>query len=272
MISTTAQFFRRAGYSLFLYHLTNSVMKKIAAIITIGASISFLSTQAQEAPQTERTQNLSDVAETTQPASVAQEKVEIDQSALPQPVMDSFKKSEYGEMDIVSVYEVNTAQEDTSSYQTMTDTPADRALDSAVYQSDEMAKNPDGVSKQGDQTVVELSEKVAEEHQEAVGEMRSSEKTEETDQTATAGTLDSDQDKQITDAEVTEKGKELYEGNKYDNFTEANSDAYAEVAKEEVNDAKQAKKYELQVKGDNEEMTLTYDENGELMKADKGSM
>lgn len=258
-------------------------MKKITAIITIGASVAFLGGKAQEAQQTERTQNPSDVTNTTQPASVAQEKVEIEQSALPQPVMDSFKKSAYADMNIVSVYEVNDAQEGAASYQTMSNpddgkkvqeptAQADRRLDSAIYQSDETAQDPDGVSKQGDETTVEMSEEVAKEHRDAVGEMKTPEETEETGQAMTAEAPGASQDQQMTDEELAEKGKELYEGNKYDNFTEANSDAYAEVAKEEVDNAKQGKKYELQVKGDREAMTLTYDENGELVKADKGAM
>ena len=266
-------------------------MKKIIAIITLGASVAFLQVQAQDAPQSERTQNPSDVTETTQEASVAQKKVEIDQSELPQPVMDSFKKSEYRSMDIVNVYEVNDAQENgANSYQSMSnrdaannssttseetaDKPqestaqANRALDSAVYQSDEKV----GASQQEDQPTTEVREKVDQEHQEAVGEVKTPEETEETGQVMTADAPAASRDKQMTDAEIEEKGKELYEGNKYDNFTEATNDAYAEVAKEEVENSKKGKKYELQVKGDNEAMTLTYDENGELVKADKGAM
>ncbi len=204
--------------------------------------------------------------------------------------MDSFKKSEYRSMDIVNVYKVNDAQEDgANSYQSMSNRDADnssttseetadrqekptaqasRALDSAVYQSDEKV----GASQQEDQPMTEVRDKVAQEHQEAVGEVKTPEETEETGQAMTADAPAANRDKQMTDAEIEEKGKELYEGNKYDNFTEATNDAYAEVAKEEVENSKKGKKYELQVKGDNEAMTLTYDENGELVKADKGAM
>lgn len=253
-------------------------MKKIIAIITIGASVAFLQVQAQEAQQTERTQNASDVTNPAPEASVAQEKVEIDQSELPQPIMESFKKSEYRDMSIVNVYEVSDPQAgDANAYQSMSDASssdgsamtdkgtakktqeptaqADRALDSAVYQSGEPSET------------AAMKEKVAEEHKEAVGETETPEQREESGRTMTA----EGQDSQMTDDELAEKGKELYEGNKYDNFTEATNDAYAEVAKEEVDDAK-GKKYELQVKGDNEAVTLTYDENGELVKADKGAM
>lgn len=251
-------------------------MKKIIAIITLGTSVSFLSVQAQEAQQTERTHNASDVTNTTQEASVAQAKVEIDQSDLPQPVMDSFEKSEYSNMNIVNVYEISDPQaKDANAYQPMSNPSlsdkgtakksqepteqADRALDSAVYQLDE-----------SDETAT-MREKVAEEHKEAIGETETPEETEETGRVMTAEAPTANQDRQMTDAELAEKGKELYEGNKYDNFTDATNDAYAEVAKEEIDDAK-GKKYELQVKGDNEEVTLTYDKDGQLVKADKGAM
>ena len=247
-------------------------MKKIITIITLGAAVAFLPGQAQEAPQTERTKNPSDVTNTAQEASVAEQKVEIDPSELPQPVMDSFEKSEYASMNITNAYEVNASPEtDINSYQTVsnrdasdagsssdqgtTEEPnaqADRALDSAVYQSDETSEKRQRVD----------------EHNEAIGETKTPEETEETGQTITADAPD----RPMTDEEMTEKGKELYETNKYDNFTEATNDAYAEVAKEEVDNAKQGKKYELQVKSDNEEMTLIYDENGELVKAAKGAM
>lgn len=249
-------------------------MKKIIAIITIGASVAFMRVQAQEAPQTERTKNASDVTNTTQAASVAQQKVEIDQSELPQPIMESFKKSEYRNMSIVNVYEVNDAKEEgANSYQSMsnsdqgtlkeTQEPREqdsRALDSAIYQSDETSET------------AAIEEKVAEEHADAVGETETPEQREETGRAMTADAPTTDQDNQMTEDELAEKGKELYEGNKYDNFTDATNDAYAEVAKEKVDSAEQGKKYELQVKSDEQEMTLTYDEDGQLVEAHKGAM
>ena len=74
-----------------------------------------------------------------------------------------------------------------------------------------------------------------------------------------------------SEEEQREVGKELYENNQYDNYTDANEDAYEKIAKEQSKDSP-SKQYELTVQGEDESVTLTYDENGELVKTDKGSM
>ncbi len=204
---------------------------------------------AQEAPQTTRTE-LTNVMSNTQRA--AETKQTIDQSALPPEVMDSFTKSEYRDMNIVTIYEVKTASDSSDAYSAMSDRETDdRRLDSAVYQSEEKTANAE----------------------EAVAETQTPEEMEETGQVAAEDPLTGDSIERGADGEVTADEKALYENNKYDQYTEANSDAYAEIAKEQEGRSGAARtQYELQVQGDEQEMTLIYDQQGNLVRADKGAM
>ena len=364
-------------------------MKKIIAIVTIGASTAFLQVQAQEAPQTERTQDnaAQSTPDTQAEEGAAEARVKIEESALPQEVKDSFEKGEYGDMDIVSVYEVNSSGSDTArleeaanqaeqavdeaatgmkptdeevarktetttaevsqdtkeeasefaqntaqsadsaaqktdamtddvaraTEQTATDVgqetqervnnaametegliedPSQAVGDTAINEAEggdqmkepsgsapEQAKQPVdsaslGVSRQGDETVVEMSEDVAKQTEGAITEMETTEEMENTGKVVSAETPDANgTTTQPTTAEAEEKGKELYDNNQYDNYTEANSSAYKETAENEIaKSGEKSKKYELQVKGNEGNVTLTYDEHGELVKADKGSM
>ncbi len=220
-------------------------------ILTLGTATAFAPAFAQEAPQTERTQS-EDILITAQNTSAAETKKTIDKSALPPEVMDSFEQSEYRDMSIVMVYEV-TATDGEATYADVDNNEVEtRALDSAVYQSEE---------------------KVADTNREgAVAETQTPEEREETGQVTVVddplpeGTID-----RGADGEITADEKDLYENNKYDQYTEANSDGYAEIAKEN-SVSEQRTKYELQVKGNAQEITLIYDQQGNLVKADKGAM
>ena len=112
-------------------------MKKIIAIVTIGASFAFLQVQAQEAPQTERTQD-------TQSASAQSpsKRVKIDKSQLPPEVLKSLEEGEYKDMEIVSVYEV-TADDGSTSYELVTDdaSASAGAIDSTEVYPDGQASN-----------------------------------------------------------------------------------------------------------------------------------
>ena len=110
-------------------------MKKIIAIVTIGASFAFLQVQAQEAPQTERTQD-------TQSASAqsSSKRTKIDKSQLPPEVLKSLEEGEYKDMEIVSVYEV-TADDGTTSYELVTDDTNTAAIDSTQVYPDGRASN-----------------------------------------------------------------------------------------------------------------------------------
>ena len=371
-------------------------MKKIIAIVTIGASTAFLQVQAQEAPQTERTQDgmTQRMPDTQTEEGVAEEKVEIEKSALPKEVTDSFENSEYSNMDIVAVYEVNSSGSESAQHQPVEDgtgqvqdtIPGESAqlTDSASTQLEEAANQTDqavdvaatgmeqdaenvanetetaasdvsqdaqeeasdfaqnteqaatdvaqetqeevnnaametegliedksqavgdtaineaqggdrmkepegsatepkqpidsaslGVSQQGDETVVEMSEDVAKQTEGAITETETTEDMEDTGKVMSAEAPEEvdEASTQPTTAEAEQKGKELYDNNQYDNYTEANSSAYQEIAEDEIaKSGEKSKKYELQVKDDEGNVTLTYDENGELVKADKGSM
>lgn len=227
-------------------------MKKIIAIITISASVAFLRVQAQEAQQTERTQS-EDILSTTQSTAVETKKT-IDESALPAGVMNSFKESEYRDMSIVTVYEVKATANGETSYTDMTNEDAeDGALDSAVYQSE---GDVDHADREG-----------------IAAETQTPEEREETGQVARVNDPFTEDDiERGADGEITADEKALYENNKYDQYTEANSDAYAEIAKEGDNASEAQTRYELQVKSDEQEMTLIYDQQGNLVKANKGAM
>ncbi len=227
-------------------------MKKSIMILTLGTATAFAPAFAQEAPQTERTQS-EDRLMTTQDASAAETKKTIDKSALPPEVMNSFEQSEYQNMSIVTVYEVKTANERDATYAAMdNDEVEDRALDSAVYQSEEKVANTN--------------------REDATAEMQTPEEREETGQvTVVDDPLPEGTIEQGAEGEITADEKDLYENNKYDQYTEANSDAYAEIAKEN-SVSEQQTKYELQVKSDEQEMILIYDQQGNLVKADKGAM
>ena len=410
-------------------------MKKIIAIVTIGASTAFLQVQAQEAPQTQRDQQ--PTTQTTQDAPTKDNKVKIDKSELPQEVMDSFEKSEYSDMDIVTVYEVQSSEDgESTSYELMTNdgkqteisAPSDkgtksnksstkeasRELEDAANQTEQsveeaatgMKQDAEEVANETENTSKEVSKEVKDEASEfaqeteqttkdaaqkaeetttdaikvtkdapnkankstndlskesgtatsgayneaekaaretgekaatdteavignasqavgdtAINEMEGGDQMKQTPETATdpaqqpidsASSSVMKEDKTemaqtestITEMETTEEaeetgevvtaqnpdddaqpaegaekmGKELYENNQYDNYTDVNSDAYEKIAKEEGtiatkgNTAEDSKKYELQVTGENQKVTLTYDENGELVKTRKENM
>ena len=381
-------------------------MKKIIAIVTIGASTAFLQVQAQEisAPA-------SSSQDTAQPTpsvpSSDEEKVEIEQSEIPKEVMDSFEKSEYNGMDIITAYEVNPVDRaDTAQYQstssgssseyqdtipggnsqttTQSVDSASSSLEQAAQQTEQavdqaatgMEQNPEnvaessdeaatrvdqdvqenasefaqdteqaasdvgreveedinneaaraegliedpsqavgdttineanggdqmkedptssssqarqsvdsaslGINRQDDETVVEMSEDVAKQTEGPITEMESTEEIEDTGRVLSAEapeSVDSADTRDIAiqpataeDDSQRARGKELYENNQYDNYTEANSNGYQEIAQEQAED-KQGKQYELEVKSEDGSVTLTYDENGELVKTNKGSM
>jgi hypothetical protein len=225
-------------------------MNKYLFIISLGAATAFTPAYAQEAPQTTRTQSTSVLSNTQRAAETKQS---IDKSALPPEVMDSFAKSEYRDMSIVTVYEVKTATDGSNAYSATSNRATDdRELNSAVYQSEE---------------------KIATSTGEAGAETQTPEEIEETGQVASEDPLTGGPIDRGADGEVTADEKALYENNKYDQYTEANSDAYAEIAKEQESQSADAQtQYELQVQGDEQEMTLIYDQQGNLVRADKGAM
>ena len=294
-------------------------MKKIIAIVTIGASTAFLQVQAQESPQSEGTQ--ADVIKVTQNSQAAEAKTEIEKSELPKEVMESFEKSEYSNMDIVTIYEVKSTEDSgEEDFKLMADDneaviPAitEESAEEIDQQADEASNDLESAANQAEQSAEEATvgieqdaEKVAEETKEATSdvsgevEKQASEFAEDTQETAseeaaqkpegsvteTATTEEVEETGQVIAAETPEEepattestkeekmGKKLYEQNQYDSYTDANHSAYEEVAESQIdNSTKNRKTYELQVKGDDREMKLTYDENGELVKADKGSM
>ena len=110
-------------------------MKKIIAIVTIGASMAFLQVQAQDAPQTERTQDTQNVS-----AQNTSKRMKIDKSQLPPEVLKSLEEGEYKDMEIVSVYEV-TADDGTTSYELVTDDTNTGAIDSTEVYPDGRASN-----------------------------------------------------------------------------------------------------------------------------------
>ena len=329
-------------------------MNKIIAIVTIGASTAFLRVQAQEAPQTQRTQD-NVVQSTSDAPSAAEAKTEIETSELPSEVMDSFENGEYGDMDIVTVYEVSTPGSDSASASTQLKEAANQTEQAVGTAATGMEQNAENVAEETQTTAAEASQDVQEEASDfaqnteqaasdatqptdematdtvqmsdaviegtphsvadtAINEVNSGEAVQEdmevattpTQQpadsasasgdtaapqedpmTETATTEDMEDTGQVVSAEtpaeedpatqpaedMEEKGERLYENNQYDNYTGANSTAYEEIAEEqEPTNFGQEKQYELEVRGEAGNMTLTYDENGELVKADKGSM
>ena len=130
-----------------------------------------------------------------------------------------------------------------------------------------------GAREQSNETTTETSEGVAQSTESAITETETTEDMEDTGQVVSAATPEADDTttQSTTAADVESKGKKLYENNQYDNYTEANSSAYEEIAEDEVelSDGKN-KQYEIQVEGNDGSATLIYDEKGELIKADKG--
>ena len=310
-------------------------MNKIIAIATISAATAFFQAQAQEAPQTQRTQD--DVTQLSRPNPVAEEKVEIEKSELPKEVMNSFENSKYGTMDIVTVYEVNSSPksaspqamntnvaqaEDTASSSTTQPTSASSPLEEATptgvgqnieeavqeteqvatdvareteervnnaameteglvddssqsagntvtdeAQKGDMMQEKGGApledNQQSNETTAEMSENVAGQPEEAMTETTTTEDREDTGEVVAAAAPEVDEPTaQPTTAE--EQGQELYQNNQYDNYTEANRDAYQEIAEEETDQSGgESKQYELQVQGEAGDITLTYDEDGE---------
>lgn len=212
-------------------------MKKIIAILTISAA-GVAPSYAQQAPQAQRTQEgTGDVTEINEDRPAQEEKTEIQPSELPEEVINSFEQSEYSGMNIVVAYELYPHQE--SSYNTSATTPT-------AYPEDDDAE-PD----------VEA----------VTNEAETPEEVEETGNVVTAEVPEPEDD-----GTITEEEKALYERNQYGKYSEANSDAYAEIAEEKNQDDPTRVKYELHVASGQEEMTLTYGSNGELLETGQGSM
>ena len=227
-------------------------MKKSLLTLTISATTVLFPALAQEAPQTQRTQS-EEIPLTTQYAPDAEIKKTIDKSALPPEVMTSFEESEYRDMSIVTVYEVKSATNSNTAYAETSDNEVeDRALDSAVYQSGEEVDDASSENM--------TAETLTPEEREETGQVTV------VDDPVAEGTID-----RGAEGEITADEKDLYENNQYNQYTEANSDAYAKVAEENSTSAPQTS-YELQVKSDEQELTLIYDQQGNLVKADKGAM
>ena len=258
-------------------------MKKIIALITIGTSAAFWPAQAQEAPQTQRTQE--EVTRPAQEAPAAEEKVQIEASELPQPVMDSFENGEYANMSIVSAYEVNRSNSRTST--SFEEAAARQTNETTNYaeQTTDDATTSDGIIENTPHTVadtaineVNAGDPVADETEQAesaITETPTTEDREDTGEVVSAATpeVDDTTTEPTVAADIEDKGKELYENNQYDNYTDANENAYEKIAEEEVDTSgENDKQYELQVEGDEGSATLIYREDGELVKAEKGSM
>ena len=211
-------------------------MKNIIVIAVV--SIFSVSVYAQEAPQAHRTQGQHDVTEIGENQPAPAEKVEISPAEVPSEVMNSFEQSEYADADIITAYKVSEAK----------NTP-DLSNTPLTYEESEDTLSEAEAMTNETETVEDM---------ETTGQVVSAEAPE-------AETED-------IDDEITEEEKELYERNQYGKYTEANSDAYAEIAQEKTQDSETSSRYELQVESNDEKTTLLYSSEGELLKTEKGSM
>lgn len=228
----------QAVFSLFRignnFLFTHNNMKHIITIALVSTS---LSVYAQEAPQAQRTQGQHDVTEIAKDKSAQQEKVEVPPSELPAEIMNSFEQSEYSDMDIVIAYKVH---ENDASAQDLSNTPltydADSSTETDTQEMTNDAETPEEIEETGNVIAAEAPEA------------------------------------ENSDDAITEEEKELYERNQYNKYTEANSDAYADIAQEKTQGSETATKYELQVTSGNQKKTLIYDEEGKLLETNEGSM
>ncbi len=77
-------------------------------IMIATLSLLTLTVWAQDAPQSQRTQEQGEVSAIGEEVPSYQEKVEISTTDIPQEVMQHLKESQYGNMRVVSAYEVHT--------------------------------------------------------------------------------------------------------------------------------------------------------------------
>ena len=212
-------------------------MKKIIALALLGISTASLPALSQEAQQAHRTVGQNDVTQLADDELAQEEKVEISTSELPSEVTQHFEQSEYSDMSIITVYKVSAAGDDDSGV----------GADGTTYTEDEEAEPSTENMTNETATTEEIEE---------TGEVVSAEAPE-----AEAG-----------DGIITEEEKALYERNDYDKYSEANSDAYAEIAKEKQQSDDAEVKYELRVEGNEQQATLIYDNSGQLLNVEKADM
>ena len=212
-------------------------MKKIVALALLGITTASLPALSQEAQQAHRTVGQNDVTQLAEDGSAQEEKVKIATSELPPEVTQHFEQSEYGNMSIVTVYKVNATSDD----------------DSGV--------GADGTTYTGNGETEVAAENMT-------NETTSTEEIEETGKVVSAEAPEAETD----DGIITEEEKALYERNDYDKYSEANSDAYAEIAKEKKQGDDAEVKYELQIEGNEQQATLIYDNSGQLLEVEETDM
>ncbi len=219
-------------------------MKKIIAIITIGAATASLQLNAQDTKPTEEQVNpeiKTDVLdERAQPAAdyqhnqygtypqgeesevLPQTRTEISKDALPKGVLSSFENSEYGDQEIVAVYEV---KEDASEMQQLSNDPSEEPISDPTYHND-----------LNERSNIESSNSADNENME---EMISTTQTE------------------------TNLSKDIKEGNTI-NPRPSDTKMPQDVSTTSV-------MYEIEVEGEDANTTLTYSEEGELKNTSEES-
>ncbi|MEQ9439186.1 MAG: hypothetical protein RIG62_09055 [Cyclobacteriaceae bacterium] len=277
-------------------------MKKIIAIVTIGASTAFLQVNAQETqPKEQETQQPQQevLDERAQPAAdfeqnqygtypqdgdtaiISQDRVEISKSELPQEVLDGFENSDFSDMEIVAVYEVqsNNNEMEQLSDEPINDPEYDNTLNEEAEtdpmlneenQEVEVDENmqPEVQPDVTEESVKEDLEVAPEEETEATPEEQpviesenKAEITQEENETTMATPETEAQNPAVTETDPTEEMN-----------TESQS-AEENVIGDTFADQGEKVKYEIEVKDKKEEKhtTLTFSEEGNLEETSEES-
>ena len=133
-------------------------MKRYLAIIALSIPTLTVSAWAQQAQQMQRSQGQSDVTDIGEDVPSHEERVEIATADLPQEVMQRLKESEYGNMRLVSAYEVRAETGDaTHTMLPMSDTEAED-MTSELETTEEIEKTGEVVAAQAPEVDDEITE------------------------------------------------------------------------------------------------------------------
>jgi hypothetical protein len=227
-------------------------MKKIIAIITVGAAAALMQVNAQETKTTEKETypeaQEEVIDERAQPSAdyqhnqygtypqgidstvVPQTRVEITKNQLPEKVLNSFESSEYNDQEIVAIYEVT--DEEGSEYQQLSD---EQPISDPTYHNDlnERSRIESGNSAESEMEPVSPNQQPEE-----------SVLTQPETETTLEGNEENPEEGNVIDPRPSD--------------TELNT-TYSDSQTSEV-------KYEIEVKDEEQQTTLTYSEEGELEK------